>query len=261
MKSLGDKIVAYKKTDLERHVNALLRSIPTVNVESLPIAIEVIFDSIPGIKMTLESMDLLEHKFKVEAMVLAKTFMHRDLKVVVDTTIMNDRNPARYFMALAEEIGHIQLHQGVMLDIEDSDDFVALQAHARWKVAERDAKYYGRALLMPQPVLERLAREKYEGIIADHGFVNIFQFFSLLESHLALVFQVPLAEVRRRLDEYIGGIRQRIEISFASRSLSLVGLSPGLPQTIVEPNSLTHEQLFGVPLIDDKSVRKNGTRK
>jgi hypothetical protein len=198
--------------------------------------------------MTIEPRDLLEENLKVEAMVLAKAYMNRELKVVVDTTIMNARNPARYHMALAEEIGHIQLHRAVMLDISECEDFVGLQAHPRWKIAERDAKYYGRALLMPQRMLEGVVKEKYEALASDRGFRDFFQFLSLLEAHVAVVFQVQVAEVRRRFDEYFGGLRARIEKSFAVRNTSLFEIADDVREELVVPDGLTEEQLYGATI-------------
>ena len=152
MANLGDKVFEYTRLTLEKLVDQFLRVRPFVS-KYPPVNVEMILDRISDVKK-VECVPLLAFNFKTEAMVLTPRFMHRDLTICVDQEIMNARDPAPYNMAVAEEIGHITLHRAVMLEIESQEDFADLQRHPMWYRAEHDAKYFGRALLMPRNMLE-----------------------------------------------------------------------------------------------------------
>jgi len=244
MKNIGDKIFAYTKLELERSVDQLFASTPSLREKRPPILAEAVLDKFPDVKR-LEAMPMLASNFGVEAMVLAPRFMHRHLTVVVDHEIMNHRNSARYNMAIAEELGHIQLNRAVMLEIQDYHDFTALQEHPRWEIAERDAKYWGRALLMPAHLLEPAAQSIYRSIANELGFSDAFQFSALFTAHLATLFDIPQDEAQRRIDGYIGDLRGRMDRSIAVRHDSLLSVSDSVTLSRLPEPELTARELFG----------------
>jgi uncharacterized protein DUF955 len=222
MQSIGDKIFDYPKPELERLVDEFVRRRPFIN-DLPPVEIDLIVKRMKDVRQ-IKPAELLLDKHKTAAMVLAPRFMHRDLTVLVDQGIMDRRDPAEYNMALAEEIGHIELHRAVMLEIKDENDFVDLQRHARWNTAEHDAKYFGRALLMPRSMLEPLAAQVYRRLTSEYGFGDAFQFNRFFVVHLASIFEIPYADAQKRIDSYVGGLRSRIDLSFAARSTRLVSM-------------------------------------
>lgn len=245
MKNLGDKISSYSTLSLERNVDQFLSMLPGFKEKPPPILSEVVLDRLPEVK-SLDTLELLSKG--VEAMVVTPKFMHRDLTVMVDQQILNHRDAAAYNMALAEEIGHIQLHRAVMLDIRDTDDFLDLQAHPKWQVAERDAKYWGRAMLMPRYLLEREARENYERLAVELGFADSFHFSQVFIAHLAAIFQIPPADAQRRIDGYVGDLRGRLDKSIAARTDYLLDMSDSVRVSLRQSTELSDVQLFGTAL-------------
>lgn len=220
MPSIGDKIFDYTRLEIERKTDSFIRARPFLKATP-PIRAELILDRMPDVSR-IEVMPLLAQRFRVEAMVLAPTFMHRSLTIVVDQQVMDLRDGSRYNMALAEEIGHIELHRAVMLDIQEVDDFVELQRHHKWFRAEQDAKYYARALLMPGTLLENVAADVYEQVATDVGFSDLFHFAQLFVAHIATSFEIPRIDAQKRIDSYVGDIQRRLERSVATRSTKLL---------------------------------------
>jgi len=223
MESIGDKIFEYKRPVLERRVERFLAERPFIP-KTPPVEVDLIQLLMPEVRQ-LRPIEVLAAKYKVSAMVLTPSFMHRDLVIAMDQGIMNSRNAAEYNMTIAEEIGHIELHRAVMLGIHELEDFIDLQKHSRWAIAERDAKYFARALLMPRRMLERVASEEYKRLARDIAFSDAYQFESLLMVRLSTVFDIPLIETRRRIEEYTGGMRTRLDKSIAICSEELLDLT------------------------------------
>lgn len=243
MKRLGDSIPSYTRLELERSASSLLSSRPGVS-DSAPVAIGVLLEKMPDYAFTIPC-PLLADRIGTEGMVLTPTFMHRVLVVVIDHAIMAQRDPAPYNMTLAEEIGHMHLHRSVMLDIESIEEFMMLQEHPRWEFAESDARFWGRAILMPAHLLEPVADRIYRRLTASLGFVDLFHFSAVFTSHLATTFEVPLHDAQKRLDSYPGDLRGRLEKSFAARSDTLLSPSDDVVVCSRFQQELTNLQLFG----------------
>jgi hypothetical protein len=246
MKNLGDKIFPYMRAELERSVNALLRSMPGTS-DSSPVAVGVILEKVPGYLCTIP-VELLAITLEAEAMVLTPTYMHRQLVVLMDVGIMTQRDAAPYRMAVAEEIGHMHLHRAVMLEINSGDDFLDLQEHPNWEIAERDAKFWARALLMPGHLLEPMSRLIYRRVAYELGFRDLFQFSAVFTSHLATAFEIPPQDAQRRIDQYIGDLRGRLERSVATRNDDLLAMSDEAIAVRREYQPiLTGMELYGEP--------------
>lgn len=229
MPSIGDKIFSYSNPQLEAKVDRFLRKRPYVDAAP-PVDVEVILDRMPEVK-NQDVMPILATEYHCEAIVLAKVFMHRHLTVVMDQGIMDQRDPAPYNMAIAEEIGHIELHRAVMLEIQSEADFLELQRHPNWRIAEWDAKYFGRALLMPRLMLEAAASNIYHRVADEIGFGSAFQFSQLFTVRLAMLFEAPACDAKTRIETYVGGLRERLDRSIASRSDHLLKLSDNVTVT------------------------------
>jgi hypothetical protein len=240
MANLGDKIFSYSRSDLERKIDRLLVGMATTP----PILSEQILDRVPDVKR-IEVRPLLTTDLGCEAMVITPVFMHRDLIVVVDQEVMNAFDQKPYQMAIAEEIGHIELHRAVMLEIQTENDFADLQQHPAWAMAERDAKYFARAMLMPTSILEPAAHSMYERVANEIGFGDSYKFWSTFTTHLSEVFEIPRADAQKRLETYPRDLVNRVEKSIAARHPSL--LRAGDTISVSGHTEVTEEQLYGDP--------------
>jgi AraC-like DNA-binding protein len=244
MKNLGDKIFPYTRLELERNVNALLLSLPGTS-DSSPVAVGVILEKVPGYLFT-HPVALLAQDLETEAMVMTPTHGHRCLVVVIDWGIMNQRDQAPCRMALAEEIGHMHLHRAVMLDINSVDDFLDIQEHPNWDIAERDAKFWARALLIPGHLLEPVSQMIYKRVARELGFRDLFHFSAVFTTHLATAFEIPPEDAQKRIDQYVGDLRGRIERSVATRSDELFGMNDtAIALRREHQPTLTGMELFG----------------
>lgn len=248
MQSVGDKIFDYSKLELERMADAFIRNRPYLD-DMFPLQADYVLRRMPDVERLRPSALLLQ-KNKVVAMVLCPQFMHHKLTVLVDQGTMNDRDGAEYNMALAEEIGHIELHRSVILDIESEQDFVELQRHPRWSIAEHDAKFFGRAFLMPSQLLERLAQQAYRRVANEIGFDNPFVFDRSFTVSIATSFEIPPSDAQKRIDSYSGGLRSRLDSSIAVRSDRLLSV---FDEVVVK--TLDRDELYG----DDPALH-NRTR-
>lgn len=220
---IGNRIFDYTKPELERKVDEFIRRRPFLG-NAPPVYPDLILIRMPEVTQ-IEPDPGLMPTYKAEAMVLARTFMHRELKVVVDEWIMNHADGAPFNMALAEEIGHIELHRAVIMEIDTPQDFLEVHRHPRWAVAERDAKYFGRALLMPSVMMEPVASDIYRRVAAEIGFSDAFRFDHIFAVHMASTFEIPLADAKKRIDAYTGGLRSRLDMSIAAKSDALLSLT------------------------------------
>lgn len=247
MKNLGDKIKIYTPLEIERAAEDLVSSIPTLMGRPPPILAELILDKIDGV-VAFDSIDLVEAGLKAEAMVLSRKGLPRDLTVIVDKRLLDHRDDSRYNITIAEEIGHIELHRSVMLDIREHDDFRALQAHPNWFIAERDAKAFGRVLLMPRHHIELAASEIYKELVSSQGFGDPIQLLDVLIAKLAMRFHLPRVDCVKRVDSYTGDLVKRFHRSIAACNESLLGSRDYLVlASRRQQKELTHEQLFGEP--------------
>ena len=226
MPSIGERIFGYSKRELEDKVDHFIRRRPFLGPRP-PIEADLIIKRMRDVKR-IEVAENLLTKYRVEAMVLTPQFMHRDLTVVINQELMNRRDGAPYNMALAEEIGHIELHRAVVLEIEEPEDFCELTRHPRWQIAEHDAKYFGRALLMPRVMLEVAARDAYVRVASEVGFADPFRFDRIFTIQLAREFEIPLPDAQKRIDSYVGGLRIRLDRSVAAGTGGLLELGAEL---------------------------------
>ncbi len=70
------------------------------------------------------------------------------LIVFVDSGIA-DHHELQYRSVLGEEFGHVMLQRRVIQNITSIEEVVALYRHPDAQLLERDARAFGRAILMP----------------------------------------------------------------------------------------------------------------
>jgi hypothetical protein len=134
-----------------------------------------------------------------------------EYKIVIDKHIM-DRNPNRYRTTVAEEIAHFILHKDFFENIKDVKDAVALHMKIdnHWH-ADRNAKRFAAALLMPPESLRQDASKYYEQIVETVGFGDPHAIKRKLTSLLAKQYQVSFRSMEIRLGEWPVELRVKID--------------------------------------------------
>jgi|HubBroStandDraft_4_1064222.scaffolds.fasta_scaffold85861_4 Zn-dependent peptidase ImmA (M78 family) len=107
-------------------------------------------------------------------------------------------------MTVAEEIGHVILHDSIIQQVEQPEDFIELQRHEKWHYMERNAKKFAAYLLMPAQRLLVSARALYPKLVAVAGFNNPDAIVNTLAARLASdsYFRVSTQTMKFRFTEY-----------------------------------------------------------
>ncbi len=140
--------------------------------------------------------------------------------MIVDSQITDD-SPNLYNVVLAEEFAHLVLHDVIINRIQVVDDFLEIHRHPDWMVAERDAKRFMRALLLPIDEVEARVSDAYKRVVARDGFVDVMQCYVSICVSLAFEFRVTPQVASERLSEVPSNLLEKIYFSFAIRSDSL----------------------------------------
>lgn len=154
----------YTLRKLETMAQALLREQwPGL---AIPVDIDFLAEREPGV--VLETEQGLRDRFGVPG----ATVYHpaEDRFTVLIDEVVADGNAGFYRFTVAEELGHIRLHQPVLRRIRTVSDAVALQLSSDYEYMDRNAKWFASALLMPQTPLLRDAQATYAGLVKQLGF-------------------------------------------------------------------------------------------
>lgn len=92
----------------------------------------------------------------------------------------------------------------------ESDDFVALQRHPQWYRADRNAKRFAAAVLMPGAQLLKHAQELYPRFVDVAVFGNANAVLSQLVAKLSQRFEVSPQSMRCRLGEWPMKIAEKV---------------------------------------------------
>lgn len=103
------------------------------------------------------------------------------------------------------------MHRTVIDSIQTREDFEALQRHPTYRIADRNAKRFAAAVLMPPSLVIKLAGETYPKIIQYAGYSNSEAVLKCLASELAKRFEVSTLSMSIRLKEWPMRIRERVE--------------------------------------------------
>ena len=144
----------------------------------------------------------------------------RKFIVFVDGGIADSAEDS-YRMVLAEELGHLIVHQPIVAAVKTISDFFDVHRRSDWLQLEDDARAVGRAILMPSALVEQLSSVCYRGVVRDSGFGDYQAFWGRLRFLLSRALVVPEDDVEQRIRTYPGGVQDRIVASFADRSLEL----------------------------------------
>jgi hypothetical protein len=145
------------------------------------------------------------------------------LLVYVDEDLANsDHRRNLYRMTVAEELAHVVLHGDVIRAVTSIDDFRQLQQHETWYQAERNAKRFAAAVLMPPEQLLRESNRIYRELVRVAGYANGEAIKKYLCTQAAQLFEVSPKTMSIRLGEWPMRIDDRVDAAIDARLETLL---------------------------------------
>jgi hypothetical protein len=130
---------------------------------TIPVDIDFIVDTEPNVTLDIESG--LQEGCGVAGAVVAHPKEKR-FTIMIDERVA-DGNAAFYRFTVAEEYAHLVLHRGILEEVQDLDDVVALhESDAYYNVLDRNAKRLASCILMPTEALRQDARSRFAALRA-----------------------------------------------------------------------------------------------
>jgi len=229
----------YTTKEIERRAANLLKAKCGQNPHP-PIDLELLLESMPGVRLDIITNLRLRHN--VEGCV-CKELESGLIYVYVDAEIA--RNEFHYRTVIGEELGHIQLHAKLIESLQCVDDFLDIQHHCDWMIAERDARSFGRAIAMPFPALVKEAEAIYESLVDVAGFGDRNAIEKYLRNGLADTFGVRPDDIQRRLVRPPSNILERVALSIRKCSSELLPIVlEALPDATHGQKRLWQEETF-----------------
>jgi Zn-dependent peptidase ImmA (M78 family) len=190
----------YTVNELERIAREQIQRLKMQGLFSVPVDIELIAEKLHGIQIDVQRG--LKENHHIWGMV----GHYRDsdkLMILVDENLFDlDSLHHVYRMTVAEELAYSILHREAILAVKDTNDFIALQAHADWHTHDRNAKRLAAAILMPAENLLNDARAFYSELVNITGFGDSNAVKKYLVKQLAEKYDVSPAPMEYRLNEW-----------------------------------------------------------
>jgi len=147
--------------------------------------------------------------------------------IIVDKDLFDHQNQHRYRFTFAEEVGHYVLHLGHLPKVTSSEQAIRLYLSIENSdTAERNAKRFAAALLMPMPSFERQAAGIYAALRECASGNTGEQLINRLVALLVKFFRVSPEAVRYRLTEYPARLIDRIQMALQEGLPTLPPRSP-----------------------------------
>ncbi len=196
----------YDVPEIERLAYDFLHERYRANVP-IPIDIDFLIEELPDVD--LDIWPGLRANHQLEGMVMRDADTGA-IVVCIDDTLA-DKNPTRYRMTVAEELGHLILHRKLIEQVKSPADFRSIQSHYRAWQMERNAKRFAAAILMPSASLSAAACSLYPKLVGAVGFKNPDAVRRKLVAMLAQSFGVSPEAMRIRCTEWPMKIDEKIE--------------------------------------------------
>lgn len=142
----------------------------------------------------------------------------RKYLVLVDQNLADTGPAGDYRIAIAEELGHIVLHQNLVASVKTVEDFVELNSRDDWQQVENEAVRFARAILVPRNQILPAVSGFYSALTDSLSFGDSHRFYAALCSQAAIYFGIPLDELQKRFIESGLDIKDRVTGSAAARA-------------------------------------------
>lgn len=181
----------------------------------IPVDVELLVETRDGVDFDL--WPKLEANHKVAGAVMKEVNRDR-LIIYVDEDIADNASRRNFYrMTVAEELAHIVLHEPIIKDVATPEDFQQLQQHKQWYLAERNAKRFAAALLMPSDALLRESNRIYGELVREAGYRNVEIIKRYLCSRAAQLFEVSVQAMSYRLREWPMLVNEKVEKAMNAR--------------------------------------------
>jgi len=206
------QVPEYSVWEIEQRAEALLtEAYKTVYPYTVPVTVvdvEWVAEVVLGVGIRYVSG--LRGRCRVDGVILPQS--KAGPVILIDRGILDRQSVSRYRFTIAEEVGHYVLHCPHLPAVTTPDALLRLyRALENWHAAERNAKRFAAALLMPMKSLERQATGVYHGLAETPGIRSRDELVQRLVAILAKIFQVSQEAMRYRLAEYPARLMERIE--------------------------------------------------
>jgi len=204
----------YTVNELERQAAEFLRKALPQGVQ-IPIDVDFLLETREGVD--LDYWPKLEANHGVVGAVLRD--LDRDCLLIHVDEDLADANHRRNFyrMTVAEELAHVVLHAEVIKQVVTIGDFRQLQQHKMWYEAERNAKRFAAALLMPSEELLRESNRIYRKLVRIAGYGSVEAIKKHLCSQAARLFEVSPKAMSIRLGEWPMRVNKKVEEAMDAR--------------------------------------------
>jgi Zn-dependent peptidase ImmA (M78 family) len=211
---IPSQLPIFTVTELERKAATFLQDAFPRGIQ-IPIDVELLLETRDGVDFDLWPKLKVNHDVAGAVM---KDVNRDRLVIYVDEDIAdNDSCKNFYRMTVAEELAHIVLHESVIKEVCAIDDFYRLQKHKQWYEAERNAKRFAAAMLMPSEALLRESKRIYCELVRTAGYGNVEVVKKYLCNHVAKLFEVSPQAMSIRLREWPMRVYERVEEAMGAR--------------------------------------------
>ena len=184
-----------------------------------PVDVEAVLEA--RTQLRLEIVPGLIPKFSVQASAIQNG---NSTTICIDRIVADSRPLASYRMLVASCYAVQALGAKVLANSAGAESFFALQQLDYLPCIERDCLRFALAMSLPATPVLAAAEAAYEGLIAEHGWVEPEEAARVIRNQLAEKFAVPPTLVQRRLTGWPCHLYGRIAQALAAEE-------PVLPPT------------------------------
>jgi len=160
----------------------------------VPVDVDLLAERLPGVELDL-SPGILE-RFGLPGVVFRRAPGAYTIRIDMEVA---EHRLHFYRFTLAEEVGHILLHGGIIDRMTSTEEAARLVNEPGYEDLDRNARWFASALLMPPAELARDARTIYADLVRTRGFADPEGVKRDLLKALSRRYQVPPAAMRYRL--------------------------------------------------------------
>ena len=183
----------------------------------IPIDVEYLADGI--LNFPIDTRDFIEEKYATTGVCWRNE--PGSYTIVIDTKIFDTAENFSRF-TIAEEIGHIILHEDVMDKIRNIEDVAQFHNWEKYHEIDHNGKRFAAELLIPKNNIINSAENLYPLFADEDGFNNLDAIRKAMTTKLSREYLVSREVMKHRLNHHPMKIFDRVDKSFVKKSLNLM---------------------------------------
>jgi Zn-dependent peptidase ImmA (M78 family) len=200
-------IPEYRVWEIERKAADLLRTAYPDGLPPAYVEIEWVIEKCVGLEIV--PIPSLRRGWDVDGMICC--YSDGGYCIVVDEDLL-DHKPSRYRFTLGEELGHHELHRDHLPKVTSFSEAIRLYRElGNWHEADRNARRFAAAALIPMPTLRVNAEALYAKLVRTAGLGDPEAIRKHLTGLLAKAYGVSAEAMRYRLAEYPERLDARVD--------------------------------------------------